>query len=278
MKGTRRGVLQQLEDWMHNEQGGRLLWLSGFAGTGKSTIAQTFAEICFADGVLGASFFCSRGSQGRNDVQLIFPTLAFQLARRYPKFREELLKVMRENPNVGQGSLESQVEELIVGPFEVTQIQTLIIIDALDECDSRGQGSIGMFLSSLSDHMDGIPNVKFLITGRPVDAIEDAIDEMLETRVEWLTLENVGRSLVNDDIKLFLRYFLRDHAKARGYHVRDDWNWPSSQDINRLCDQARGRFTDALTLASQFGNTIPVRTTVWTGLAWDSGLILLLFV
>jgi len=37
----------------------RIFWLNGLAGTGKSTIAQTFAEMAFADGKLGASFFCS---------------------------------------------------------------------------------------------------------------------------------------------------------------------------------------------------------------------------
>lgn len=101
MKGTKRSVLQQLEEWLHDEQGERLLWLSGNAGTGKSAIAQTFAEICFAEGVLGASSFCSRTFQGGSNTQLIFPTLAFQLAHRYPRFREELLKVLRENPNAG---------------------------------------------------------------------------------------------------------------------------------------------------------------------------------
>ena len=52
-------VLLQLEQWLKDEQGHQVLWLNGLAGTGKSTIAQTFAEISFADGDLGASFFCS---------------------------------------------------------------------------------------------------------------------------------------------------------------------------------------------------------------------------
>ena len=63
-----------------------MFWLNGLAGTGKSTIAQTFAEISFADGKLGASFFCSRDFENRSNLQVIFPTLAFQLAYRYPLF------------------------------------------------------------------------------------------------------------------------------------------------------------------------------------------------
>src|SRR5579864_4556790 len=127
MKGTRRDVLFQLENWLNDEQDKRVFWLNGLAGTGKSTIAQTFAELNFADGKLGASFFCSRYYDDRNNLQKIFPTLAFQLARRYPRFREELLPVLTANPDVGRETLCSQMEKLIVHPFEKTRIQTLII-------------------------------------------------------------------------------------------------------------------------------------------------------
>jgi adenylylsulfate kinase-like enzyme len=43
-----------------DEQEQRVFWPNGLAGTGKSIVAQTFAEMMFAGGKLGASFFCSR--------------------------------------------------------------------------------------------------------------------------------------------------------------------------------------------------------------------------
>jgi len=73
-------VLHQLEEWLEVEQGQHVFWLNGLAGTGKSTIAQSFAEIAFAGGKLGASFFCSRDFEDRSNLQAIIPTLAFQLA------------------------------------------------------------------------------------------------------------------------------------------------------------------------------------------------------
>ena len=73
-------VLHQLEEWLEGEQGQHVFWLNGLAGTGKSTIAQSFAEIAFAGGKLGASFFCSRDFEDRSNLQAIIPTLAFQLA------------------------------------------------------------------------------------------------------------------------------------------------------------------------------------------------------
>jgi hypothetical protein len=165
LRGTRRDLLSQLEDWLGDEQGQRVFWLNGLAGTGKSTIAQTFAEITFAEGKLGASFFCSRDFEDRSNIRMIFPTLAFQLAYRYPPFREQLLQVLRANPGIGRESLCSQMEKAIVGPFKATRIPTLIVIDALDECKDKEPASA--ILSVLSRYVDEIPEVKFFITGRP---------------------------------------------------------------------------------------------------------------
>jgi len=141
LRGTRKDVLWQIERWLTDDQDQRVFWLNGLAGTGKSTIAQTFAETSFSDGKLGASFFCSRDFEDRSNIQAIFPTLAFQLAYRFPQFRKELLPVLRANPEIGQESLCSQLEKVIVGPFKVTRVSTLIIIDALDECKDEEPAS-----------------------------------------------------------------------------------------------------------------------------------------
>src|ERR1700679_3197447 len=125
LKGTRKEVLQHIEQWLVNEKDRRIFWLNGLAGTGKSTIAQTFAEISFADGKLGASFFCSRDFDDRSNLRAIFPTLAFQLAYQYPRFREQLLQVLQVNPDVGRESLSSQLEKVIVRPFKESKISTL---------------------------------------------------------------------------------------------------------------------------------------------------------
>ena len=77
LKGTRESVLNEIEDWIEDFERSPIFWLNGLAGTGKSTIAQTVAEMSFADGHLGASFFCSRDVEDRSNLQLVFPTLAF---------------------------------------------------------------------------------------------------------------------------------------------------------------------------------------------------------
>jgi len=243
MKGTRRDVLFQLESWLGDEQGKRVFWLNGLAGTGKSAIAQTFAEASFADGKLGASFFCSRDFEDRSDLRNIFPTLAVQLAYRYPRFREELLPVLRADPRIGRESFRAQMEKLIVGPFKATNIPTLIIIDALDEC--RDEEPASAILSILSRYVDKMPYVKFFITGRPEPRIRSGFRlEYLRPVTEVFKLHNIQRSLVDIDIKLFLRTRLTDMAEARSdFGLAEDWPLPS--DIDILCEKAAGWFTYA---------------------------------
>ena len=246
LRGTRRDILWQIECWLTEEQGQRVFWLNGLAGTGKSTIAQTFAEMSFADGKLGASFFCSRDFEDRSNLQIIFPTLAFQLAHRYPLFRQKLLQVLRANRDVGRESLCSQMEKLIVGPLETTDIATLIIIDALDECKDDEPASA--ILSVLSRYVDEIPRVKFLITGRPEPRIRSGFRlESLRPITEILKLHDVKRSLVDSDIKLFFGVELAKIAKTRSdCDLRKDW--PSPHDLDVLCKKAAGLFIYASTV------------------------------
>ena len=246
LKGTRKEVLLQLEHWSMDEEDQRVFWLNGLAGTGKSTIAQTFAEMSFADGKLGASFFCSRDYEDRSNLQAIFPTLAFQLAYRYPPFRGELLRVLRANPDVGQESLCSQMERLIVGPLKTVHIPTLIIIDALDECKDEEPASA--ILSILSRYVDQIPRIKFFITGRPEPRIRSGFRlAALRPITEVLKLHEVERPLVDIDIKLFFRMRLTEIAKIRSHcDVTEDW--PLSSDINVLCEKAGGLFIYASTV------------------------------
>ena len=246
LRGTRVNILWQLECWVEDEQDHRVFWLNGLAGTGKTTITQTFAENSFADGNFGASFFCSRDFEDRSNLQVIFPTLAFQLAYRYPLFREQLIRVLRANPGVGRESLCSQVEKIIVGPLKATHIRTLIIIDALDEC--RDNEPASTILSVLSRYVDEIPQVKFFITGRPEPQIRSGFRlKPLRPITEVLRLHDVEPSLVDGDIKLFFRTQLADIAEARSdFGLMDDW--PSSVDIDVLCKKAAGLFIYASTV------------------------------
>ena len=187
---------------------------------------------------------CSRDFEDRNNLQMIFPTLAFQLAYRYPAFRGELLSVLRANPDVGRETLCSQMERLIVSPLKFTHISTLVIIDALDECKDEEPASA--VLSILSRYVEQIPHVKFFITGRPESRIRSGFRlATLRPITEVLKLHDVKRLLVDVDIKLYLRTRLADIVRNRTHLDVKDWPFPS--DIDILCEKAAGLFIYAST-------------------------------
>ena len=246
MRGTRTDVLLFIEHWSMDKEGKQVFWLNGLAGTGKSTIAQTFAETGFLDGKLGASFFCSRGSEDRSNLMAIFPTLARQLDNRYSTFQQELLQVLRGDHNITMSSLDMQMKKLIVHPLKAANIQTLIIIDALDECKDEEPESA--LLLVLSKHIGKIPDVKFLLTGRPEPIIRSGFRfEPLQSTTEEFKLHDVEQASVNNDIRLFFGTKLADITKNRSDCDLLE-RWPSSSELDILCKKAAGLFIYASTV------------------------------
>ncbi|CAE6513217.1 unnamed protein product, partial [Rhizoctonia solani] len=78
---TRVDLLAKVLAWTGTSSPGSLYWVSGMAGTGKTTIAYTLCQRLDANHRLGASFFCSRLLPECRDVNLIIPSIAYQLAR-----------------------------------------------------------------------------------------------------------------------------------------------------------------------------------------------------
>ena len=242
LKGTRNAVLDEIESWSKDLKMSPVYWLNGLAGTGKSTIAQTIAERIFADGRLGASFFCSRDFGDRRDLRYIFPTLAFQLAHKYPEFRSILVPLLQSNPDIVHESLYNQMEALIVRPLGPSDISTVIVIDALDECvDEDPQSAI---LSVMGRLVEGIPNVKFFITGRPEPRIRSGFRlGLLRPLTDVFVLHEVEPSVVNADIRLYLKHGLRELANRSG---GEQDGWPTDKQLDLLCERAAGLFVYAV--------------------------------
>ena len=240
LKGTRRAVLDEIELWARDFDQHSIYWLNGLAGTGKSTIAKTIAERLFADGRLGASFFCSRDFEDRRNLELIFPTLATQLARRFIEFQSILIPLIQPDTNVAYESLYSQMEKLIVQPLKESGISTVIVIDALDECADEEPASA--ILSVLGRLASEIPNVKFFLTGRPEPHISQGFRLPLLTNItDIFVLHGVKPDQVNSDIQLFFKNSFMELANHRS---RLD-EWPSKEQLAHLCKRAAGLFVYA---------------------------------
>jgi len=243
-------VLEEIELWTRDFKKSPVFWLNGLAGTGKSTITQTIAERAFASGLLGASFFCSRDFQDRSNLHFIFPTLAFQLAHKYPNFRSHLVSLLEFDPDIVDMSLYSQMERLIVEPLHSADISTVVVIDALDECKDEEPSSA--ILSVLGRFVKKIPRVKFFITGRPEPRIKTGFRlPLLVGSTNVFVLHDVHPPSINNDIRLYLKHTLSGLAQRRQLET-----WLSDEHIEVLCHRAGGLFIYAVATAKFLDSNI----------------------
>ncbi|KAF9789119.1 hypothetical protein BJ322DRAFT_522510 [Thelephora terrestris] len=241
LKGTRITVLDEIELWARDFDRPPIYWLNGLAGMGKSTIAQTIAERMFADGQLGASFFCSRDFEDRRNLEFIFPTIAAQLCRRYPEFRSILIPAVRADSGIVDETLDGQMNKLLVQPLMKSGISTVILIDALDECqDDKPTSAI---LSVLGPFMKQISKVKFFVTGRPEPCIQNAFRHSLLTKSrDIFILHEVEPDQVNSDIQLFYKHRC---SEIRSRRPGLD-GWPTKEQLCLLTERAAGLFIYAM--------------------------------
>jgi hypothetical protein len=246
LPGTRESVLRDILLWAKNPRDQNVFWLNGLAGTGKSTIAQSFSEAVAVDGSLGASFFCSRDYLDRRELKNIFPTLAHQLACRYPHFRNHIVTSIKKDPTLAHTSLMSQLANLLVDPLSGKNVTCVIVIDALDECIDEQPASA--ILSVLGRFVKQLPLVKFFITGRPEPRIRTGFRlPLLEPLTQIFLLHEVELSSVDDDIRLYLTQRLTAIAKQRSDVELSD-PWPRDNEIDALTKKSSGLFIFASTL------------------------------
>ncbi|KAJ7166647.1 hypothetical protein C8R46DRAFT_1350962 [Mycena filopes] len=212
--GTREDIIEGIISWCKDTSNdiSPVYWLSGMAGTGKSTIAYTVCERLAKDGRasrLGATFFCWRQLDAGRKRRNVIPTLAHQLALELPGFRRALLdaKVDAKPP-----PLETHLDSLIIRPWSDSVNHHLgfpplvIVVDALDELDDDGENDIG-FLDDLIKKIEGSTNrlrgLKFFVTSRRDPRIVRAGEELPPGSV--CHLEDVPTTIIDQDINLYLR-------------------------------------------------------------------------
>jgi energy-coupling factor transporter ATP-binding protein EcfA2 len=249
--GTRKKILEDLRKWINDPKAKSVFWLSGHAGSGKSTIAQSLAEWLFDEEKLGGSFFCSRDSEKRSSIKAVFSTLAYQLATgtnpAAPKFRKSVLQALDTNPKIASLSLKNQLEELLVKPARESEIQTVIIIDALDEC--KDEESTSNMLKFLNDNVKDLPNIKFFITSRPEMHIRAGFrQDGLQLVTDVMVLHEVAAHSVDSDIMVLFQTKLKRSAVLVN---RDDVllpeDWPSKAQLEALTKKSGGLFIFAST-------------------------------
>ncbi|EIW86060.1 hypothetical protein CONPUDRAFT_41711, partial [Coniophora puteana RWD-64-598 SS2] len=121
-----------------------IIWLSGEAGSGKSSIAHTLAQEFHDAGALAATFSFSRTDSKRGNTAYFIPTIAYQLGLLHPLAREVITKAITDDTQLlnPEKSRHHQFTHLVLKPIEVLKTiwmesgKTMVMLfDGLDQCD-----------------------------------------------------------------------------------------------------------------------------------------------
>ena len=241
--------MKEIMQWANAQDEGRIFWLNGMAGTGKSTIARTVAREWNREGRLAASFFFCRGNGDVSHAGKFFTTIARQLANMSPTLKLYICKAITSHKDIANQTLQEQWNHLIFQPLSMLQSGSLqsslvLVVDALDECD--GDNDIRLILRLLTK-AEGLESkaLRIFITSRPEIPIRFGFNIMPGFLHHDLALHKVSRATVDRDISIFFR--------DKFTEIRDDFgelpaDWANDQTIRLLVERAEGLFIYAATV------------------------------
>jgi hypothetical protein len=241
---TRVALLDEIYSWADGPDARCIFWLSGLAGTGKSTIARTVARRYYDRQRLAASFFFSRGGGDVGHAGKFVTSIAVQLALNVPASRQHISDAVAERRDIVSQSLGDQWRNLVLRPLSKLHEPEpyMVVIDALDECDNDNNIRIIVQLLAEAQSLTGA-RLRVFMTSRPDEPIHYGFVQVPHTEHQDFALHHVSPLVVNNDIRLFLEHELRSITQKR----RLGTNWPGVQVIAQLVESASRLFIWAAT-------------------------------
>ena len=257
LKNTRRNVINDVMEWVADDsnEAKKVLWVHGLAGTGKSTLSNSIAEIMDNLHRLGGFFFFNRDIPGRNFATLI-RTLAYQLAMFDARFGAAISRVVANHGNIARMPLEFQFENLLsanaMKSVEWSGGPIVLIIDALDECGSEADRKI--LMPVLSKGFSNLPSfIRILVVSRLEPDIQRALGCHSHLRPYPLDIDSATNK---DDILEYIRHRLEE-IRINDRYLGD--HWPGDDKISSLAKGAGGRFIWASTACLYIESGYPDR-------------------
>ncbi|KAJ7444977.1 WD40-repeat-containing domain protein [Mycena galericulata] len=230
LPGTRSNVISELTQWALLSSS-KIVWMHAYAGSGKSTISATMANLFESLGCLGSFVFFNRDVEERSEPSRMIATIAYHLARHRKDIADEILRCMSEHPLTLAMVPELGFQRLLVEPLAKvdSRERLVIIIDALDEGgDSPLQEA---FLSLLSSGLGRLPDfVRVMITSRRYPSIERALKNVTDL---WVLDLNQAAG-IDDDIRSYISVQIDGIAPPPG--------WTENNVLESLVKQAGGLF------------------------------------
>jgi archaellum biogenesis ATPase FlaH len=231
-----------------------IFFITGMAGTGKSTVSRTAAQMFLENKRLGASFSFSAVQDDPMPTAKFFSTLAFQLARTSADLRAKICQAIAKNDpdHIGQQQMRDQWTKLIFQPLSDLKpasrsVPLVIVIDALDECkDENGIVHILDLLKRAKDLSN--TRLRILITSRPEDHICSGFGDA--SVYDHLDLHKLPSDTIKHDMSIFFEFELKK-IKTQNHGLPA--YWPSKDQIESLIQRSGGLFIYAATVCRFVG-------------------------
>ncbi|KAF8156391.1 hypothetical protein K438DRAFT_2026300 [Mycena galopus ATCC 62051] len=251
--GTRVEIQADILEWLSPQPGTseRIFWITGVAGSGKSTLCATLVDnLGKKHAHVAAQFFISRNIPETIDPVKIISTIAQQLAESSPAAARIIHDALKDR---FPSSRKEQVEALLLAPIRElsgSHNVVVIVIDALDELRDAAK-SVLEILSTIAPRDCDLPdNVRFLITSRPEHWADIS-------RSKTLALAMFKQhTLMTESSVPEVHNFIVGRVKEITPDEPGWENWPHPEELLKLSDKANGLFHYAATALHWIENQI----------------------
>lgn len=214
-------LFNEVSNWLHDENAGRVFFITGELGVGLSTIAMMLYS---KNPEIKAVHFCRYEDKDKCDTNRVVRSITHQLTTQLPGLLEaingmsELRKIV-ENPSVT-----TVFERLLVDPLssgtQPGNEPIVILIDSMHEAshiDAKTKHRINEIAELLSKELERLPKrIRFILTSLPVREVRVPLQKYKPFHIS-------ARSKMNmEDIHTYLRKELKDRYGDDLYKLEED--------------------------------------------------------
>jgi len=232
----------KLEQWLRTQNG--IYWISGKAGSGKSTLVKFLLDQPQTKGALkewagsknlvsASFFFWNAGTVMQKSQKGLFSSLLFEILRQCPNLIQSVCSSKAKSFRPYESRLEPWTQQELRHAIDQFKQESGVtarfcfFIDGLDEYDGESNQIIEV-LENLRESSD----IKLCISSRPWNEFRDAFGRPCDSQ---LALED----LTQDDIRVYVRDTLEENSRFRGLKARDS---RSQELVQEIVEKARGVF------------------------------------
>ena len=199
----RTWMREQVDQWLDDPEGDKLLVIYGDPGIGKSAFAAHYAHY---NGRTAAAVFCERGQDALNSPEAVIETLAYKLACRLEDYREYLASFLTGRNPISEMNADELFEVLLAAPLSSlingNRGAECILIDGIDETGTVDQNVLA---SVIQKYAQRLPEwLRILVLTRNVPAVRNWF-----TDAGYINLSAAGKENLAD-IELFIHEGLKE--------------------------------------------------------------------